>query len=248
MNGELVTYRRFTDVKDAAPLAVFLSENKIECTVEEVSAGNLDPLYIGHGVEKDFRVKLKKEDFVRADILLQQYYQQDIDAMPGDYYLFSFTNYELMEIVTKRDEWGMLDFLMAQRILQQRGVDISEDRIKELGNQRIAELAKPEKTDMMWVNIGYIAAFAGCIIELYSMIASSRGKTVFFGPLALFGCITGVFTGYGLLSQKTLPNGEKVNVYAEKGRLHGKRILSLSIILLLLWIVFKLYSFFTVIH
>ncbi len=247
-DDEYVTYRRFTDVNDVEPLACFFSENKIACKVEEVSAGNLDPLYIGYGVEKDFRVKLRKEDFVRADTLLQQYYQQDIDAMPQDYYLFGFKNTELMEIIAKRDEWGVLDFLLAQKILQQRGIDISEEKIIELKNQRIAELARPEKADMMWVNIGYVAAFAGCIMEFYSIVASSRGGTIVFGPYSLVGCIAGVFIGYSLLSQKTLPNGDKVNVYGETGRLHGKRILMFSVVITLLWILFKLYQYYNIIH
>jgi hypothetical protein len=248
MNEGYVTYRRFTDVRDAEPLAVFLVENKIDCTVEEVSAGNLDPLYIGYGVEKDFRVKLHKEDFVRADTLLQQYYQQDMDAMPQDYYLFGFNNPELMEIIAKRDEWGVLDFLLARRILQQRGIDISEEKLDELKTQRITELARPEKTDMMWVNIGYVATFAGCIMELYNFVVSSKGGNPFFGPYSMVGCIAGVFIGYSLLLQKTLPNGEKVYVYAEAGRQHGKRIVIFSIVLMLLWIMFKFYQFYTAVQ
>jgi hypothetical protein len=246
MNEGYVTYRRFTDVSDAEPLAVYLLENKIDCTVEEVSAGNLDTLYIGHAVEKDFRVKLRKEDFARADTLLQQYYQQDIDAMPQDYYLFGFNNPELMEIIAKRDEWGVLDFLLARRILQQRGIDISEQKLDELKTQRITELAKPEKTDMMWINIGYVAAFGGCTLELYNIIMVNRGGGLYIGPYSLIGSIAGVFIGYSLIAQKTLPDGERIYVYAESGRRHGRRILALSVFLIIIWTILKFYQLYII--
>ena len=43
--------------------------------------------------------------------------------------------------------------------------------------------------------------------------------------------VIGIIIGCNLLSKKVLPNGEKVRVYTDKDRMHGKIILAISIII-----------------
>jgi hypothetical protein len=245
MSEEFVTYRRFGDAGDMQPLAAFLADNKVELSVEEASAGNLDAVYIGQVVQKDFRLKLRKEDFERADMLLQQFYQQDIDSIPPDYYLFGFNNFELMDIIAKRDEWGVLDFLLAQKILRQRGVEISEESVEELRKRRIEVLAVPQKAGAGMIVAGYAAAFSSGIYELLLFLQYHAGIYIGLYLVPMLGSIAGIFIGYILRSAKTLPNGDIVGVYQAKEQEHGKWILVLSVLMLLVWVLSRFYKYYT---
>ena len=64
-------------------------------------------------------------DFPRAHLALKAYYQAQLSTMDPDYYLFSFTDTELLEIVTHPDEWGHLDYALAKKLLADRGKPLS---------------------------------------------------------------------------------------------------------------------------
>jgi hypothetical protein len=148
--------------------------------------------------------------------LLQANEAENIDGVEQDYYLFSFTDEELMEVVTKADEWSAFDVVLAKKILADRGKPISDDIIEKIEEQRIEELKTPEPPQTFWVTIGYVIAFTGIV-------------------LPFFICVIGLFIGWYLSSfKKTLPDGERVFGYTEKDRRNGKRIFYLSIIIFFL--------------
>ncbi len=80
-----------------------------------------------------------------------------------------------------------------------------------LNKSRLQELAQPEEKQTANLWLGYL--------------------------FALLGGVVGLFMGWHLATaKKTLPNGERVYVYRERDRQHGKWILGLSIVILLVWI------------
>ncbi len=206
MSEEFVTYQRFNNKEDLQDFAAFLQQNGIAFRVEEESMG-ADLIIANNDFEKDFRLKLVRADFKKANQLLEAYYKQDIDKIPGDYYLFGFSNDELMEIIRKRDEWGIFDFLLARKILKERGEEVSDAEITTIANNRLQELAQPSKSAGSWIFMGYLSAFVGG----------------FFG-LAI---------AYMLSLKKTLPNGERVYVYNAKDRDHRAYIIAISVVTLL---------------
>ena len=200
----LLTYQKFNEKSEATELGELLTTNKIEFLFEDTSA-SFDPSFSNNELNKEFRIKLKKQDFDKVDKLLLGISANQIEEVEKDYYLFEFSDDELIEVLTKSDEWSKFDYSLAQKILKDRGQEVSEKLLESLRKQRIEELAKPEDSQKKWIIAGYIFSFLGGLL--------------------------GVFIGWHLLShKKTLPNGDSVYGYSVEDRKHGNRILILGII------------------
>lgn len=212
MSQNYVTYRKFPDAAQAKGLQQFLISNGIECifvdTSPQVGSG-----VMGGDMLKECEVQLRPEQFEAADKLLENYAANLFNNLPEDYYLLTFTDEELQEVVLKHDEWSEFDYMLARKLLAERGKSIDDTQIKAMRQERIADLAKPEKVHAGWIVAGYVCAILGG----------------FFG----------VIIGYVFYSaKKTLPDGSVVPTYAPSDRANGKTILLLGIIVLLLDIVF----------
>ena len=217
MSEQYLTFRKFNDQALANELIVMLNQHGIKFQVEEDSS--FDPSFrVSNELSKEISVKIPKEDFEKADQVLLDISKLQVDTVEKDYYLFDFTDEELMEIVTKQDEWSQFDFLLAQRILKERGKEINPEAVKVLRRQRINELAKPEESQKAWIYFGYVSAILGGLI--------------------------GIAIGYHLSSfKKSLPNGDRVYAHSITDRKHGKRIFILGIISFILWGTIKIVTY-----
>lgn len=209
-----LTYQKFTIKNEAAELTELLTENKIEFLFEDASA-TFDPTFANSEINREFRIKLKKQDFEKADKLLLDISVSQINEVGNDHYLFEFSEQELIEVLTKSDEWSKFDYLLAQKILKDRGQEVNEKYLEKLRKQRIEELAKPEKSQKSWIIAGYV--------------------------FALLGGLLGLFIGWHLLiHKKTLPNGERVYGYSVEDRKHGNRIFLIGVIFFIIWIIVRI--------
>lgn len=213
MTTDFVTFQRFNDRTAALALAETFRENGIECGLEDVSE-NFDVSFANNEINKDFRIKLKPADFERADTLLLQLAEKDLADIDPGYYIFHFSNEELEEIIEKQDEWSSLDFLLAQKILKERGVEVNVSQIQTFKEKRIKALAEPEESPKVLIVAGYILAFLGGLIAI-------------------------IIGAYLRTHKRTLPNGERVFGYAASDRAHGERILIIGVLGLILSAVYQ---------
>ncbi len=212
--NQFITYQKFNDQAAALELETLFNENNIECVLENTSS-SFEPTFANNDLVKEFRVKLQKEDFAIADDLLEQIFLNQIDTVDKDYYLFKFTDDELIELISKKDEWGQFDFLLAQKLLRERGKEIQPELIEELKKERLEVLAKPEESSKIWIFIGYISSFLGGFM--------------------------GILIGWHLFKhKKTLPNGERVLGYTFEDRKHGKNMVIIGVIFLIFWLMVKI--------
>lgn len=213
MSQTYTTFKKFPDATQAQALQQFLIENGIECTFKDTSSSMGSA--ISGDLMKEYEIQLHPDNFEKANTLLENYAANLISDLPEDYYLLSFTDEELHDVVLKHDEWSEFDYMLARKLLEERGKTVDEEHIKILRDQRIADLAQPEKSQKGWVYAGYICA--------------------------LLGGFFGIITGYVLwTSKKTLPNGEMVPTYSATDRMHGKNILILGVIVLVAIILVRL--------
>lgn len=213
MNETFLTFKVFNDSETAQDFAEVLKQNHIPYFIEE-DAVVFDPSYANNQFNKDFRLKLRPQDFQRGNQVIEEYYYTQLDTVDKDYYLFDFTDEELQEIVAKPDEWGQLDYLLAQKLLTNRGKEIKSNEIQELKVKRINELATPDTVKHSSIIWGYILGF-------------------FFFPLAL---LMGWSWGF---AKRTLPTGQRIYMYDSYAQLHGRRIFIMGIILLVLSIALR---------
>jgi hypothetical protein len=210
------TFQKFSNKNLALELGSFLEQNKIDFELEDNSP-RLDASFGSGDFSKEYAIKIAKADFEQANRLLIEMSVNDLEGIDKDYYLFAFTDQELLDIIVTSDEWSKFDFMLAQKLLRERGKEISSDEVEKLQNDRLSELAKPERTQSAAIFAGY-----------------------FF---ALMGGLLGIITGWYLsTNKKTLPNGETVYIYSASDRRHGKRIVFLSIICLGLWILVRVFG------
>ncbi|WP_291153313.1 hypothetical protein [Flavobacterium sp. UBA7680] len=214
MTEEFITFEKFNDKHSAEELGQILKETNIEYLLENNSL-SFDPTFANNGFGTEYCLKIKKEDFKKANEILLKKSEKEINEIEKDYYLFTFSDEELIEVVSKSDEWNKFDVTLAKKLLKEKGIDISEERIKKIEEQRILELSKPEENHKGFLILGYISAF--------------------------FGGIWALFIGWHLLTyKKTLPNGNRVYAYSKEDRKHGNRILIIGIIFSILWLLYYL--------
>lgn len=211
---EPVTFLKFRSVEQANAVSEILGKAGIYYEIIR-ERQYFDPSFAFNKTEPDIDLLIRQEDFTKARAALQSYYESQLDSVDKDYYLFQFSHKELTEIIEKPDEWGTFDYALAKRILQNLGIFISKDEEDSIMTGRISELSKPDSKHSFWVIIGYFAA--------------------------VIGGFPGIIIGWLLVNlTRTLPNGEKVFVYSDADRKHGKIILKVSIFFFFLFIAIQM--------
>lgn len=211
-----VTFKKFSTLEEANYILDLLKKNDIDFEFLE-NKSSLDSSF-SSTLLNEYEIKLDKVDFDKAELIISNDSQEIIKNLPSDYYLFSFTDEELKEIVSKKDEWSELDYNLSLHLLKERGIDLSKDEISQIDKKRLDELRKPEKSNEYWIYGGYI--------------------------LCVLGGLLGFIIGYILYSQKkTLPNGQRVYEYVESDRRHGKRMIKLGISMFIINIILKIIFF-----
>ena len=214
MKEEFVIFEKYNNESLAVDFGSLLNKNKVDFLIENISI-NFDPILSNNEFGKEYCVKIKKDDFEKANDILREKAKKEINEIQDDYYLLSFSNEELIDVIEKSDEWNKFDVELAHKLLNERGNEITTEQINELKKQRIKELSKPEEGQNIYIIIGYICA--------------------------LLGGLLGVFIGWHLLTyKKTLPNGNRIYAYSENDRKHGNRILILGAVFIVVWILYRI--------
>lgn len=205
MSEDYLRFKLFPDKETAEDFAEVLQQNGIDHRIEE-DAVVFDPSYANNPLSKDYVILLKQPDFKRASLAYDEYFAKQLNDVPEDYYLYGFSNDELLEILAKPDEWDAFDYQLAQTLLNQRGIEVSREKREQLKAERYKEIAQPEGENVTNIIGYYIVSFL----------------------ILPVGWIIGWVWGY---SKKQLPDGYKVYAYNEKVRNHGKIIFWISIAL-----------------
>lgn len=206
-----ISYRRFFNKEQAAEFTTILEKHSIQYEVVEDAPGFDDNMYGQKVLEKDIMVKVRQEDFASVNKLVEEKAKQEVSDAPKDHYLYTFSDEELFEIVSKPDEWNEFDYVLAQHILKDRGKEINESAIELLKAQRQAELTKPVSSQKTLIYAGYV--------------------------FALLGGALGLLIGWQLYSsKKTLANGNVIFAFTREDRKHGFLIFCLGILFFLLGI------------
>ncbi|MFT3703636.1 MAG: hypothetical protein QM802_14830 [Agriterribacter sp.] len=204
------TFRQYNNIDVANEICEHLKANSIECIIND-NKRFFDVNFSNTPFENNISLNLQPQDFKKAQSILDLYYNQQIESVSSDYYLYQFSDKELLEIISKPDEWGEFDFHLAKKILAEGGKAIKPEIVELLKEQRIDELSKPEVVNKYFIYQGYLAA--------------------------LFGGVIAIFWGYDMAySKRTLPDGKQVYAYNESERKHGERITLIGIISLIIWL------------
>ncbi|HEX5651700.1 MAG TPA: hypothetical protein VFX58_01420 [Chitinophagaceae bacterium] len=207
---EGTVFKAFYSIEEALALQELLKNNGLWSRVEQKRVV-VDKVIAGTSAEPEHLLLLSPSDFSAAHAIIDNHILANLHEVDPDYYLFSFSNEELQEIIARPDEWNNQDFLLAKYVLRERGVHLSEDDVNQARKNRYYELARPEQESSTWIIAGYFTA-------------------VFF-------CIIGLIFGLTFMNaRKLLPDGSRVMAYNEKTRSHGRKITFIAVIMLILLI------------
>ncbi len=210
MNMEnFVEFKRFISTDQSQSLVVELEKVGIEYQLIDIDKGDDLMSTVDDNELTQVQLMVKESDLERISRLLED---NDISYQTDDnqeHFLYSFTNEELHEVLKSPETWHHYDYKLARKILSDRGEVVSDDQLSLYKQERIKELSKPEKGQNIWVVAGYVFSFIVWPVGMVFGWALWRGK-------------------------KLLPNGDRVYVYNEKQRHHGKVIFVIGIFVALL--------------
>ncbi|MEO9872149.1 hypothetical protein [Ekhidna sp.] len=188
-------FRKFLDSAQASEITNLLLESDID-TILKDNSPSVDVTFSGNELQNEILLYVRQEHFTEAEKLLEKEALDAINNVDSDHYLFSFSNEELSEIVLKPDEWSAFDLKLAQKLLNERGVSVSNQSISEIKAKRNEELGQQDSLPFYKILLSYLSVLAGGL--------------------------PGIFFGYILMNyKKTLPNGQKVYGYDSKTRKAG---------------------------
>jgi hypothetical protein len=201
--ADFICYRKYGSLEEAEAVASILKENEIPFSIGN-NRGVFDKTFIGSTVDNMVELNIPAHLFTEADTILINFTLVDIDTLPNDYYLLSFTDEELKDILRKSDEWSEQNYLIAKQLLAKRGFDYTNEDLTKFKSERVVVLAKPEKAATNWILGGY------AILVLYLVIGA-----VVIGFMA-------VLIGYTTWRmKKVLPNGSRIFMYNSFSRKQG---------------------------
>lgn len=218
MAEQFQVFQRFNTLEIAEEITQRIRDKGIECIIVE-DKKYFDPTFANNQIEPAISIKLNPGDFTLAHAALEEYYSHTLENIDDEYYLLNFTNDELTDIIQKPDEWGHFDYILAKKLLKDRGIEISSESANLLRKKRNEELAKPEISETFWIYAGYISAILG----------------------GFLGLIIGWTLKY---HKKTLPDGNRVYSYGPNDRIHGRRIIQISAVAITFWTIIKLIGVF----
>ena len=214
MEENFVTYRKFIFKDDALDLIEILKENNIDYVLDDNSS-RLDSSFGNDDNTKQFVLKIEKENFERVEELEEKSISKSLDNVDKSYYLFESSDEDLIEIVLKKEEWSKFDYLLAQKILKERGKEINQDLIKAINKRRVEDLKTEEASPKWLIFIGYLFSILGGFI--------------------------GIFIGLYLMNyKKTLPNGETIYGFGKEDRNSGKNVFICSIMGIIFWLIVRI--------
>ena len=214
---DFLPFQSFPSAEAAQPLLALLRQHEIPFeTATDTGEPVFNPAFTFNNTYATFVVKLHGADFEWVRRLQEDANRDALANLSPDHYLFTFSDAELFDLLARPDEWSPLDVTLAGQLLRQRGRDVSADAVRLLREHRVAEAAKPER--------------------------SNKGRIIWGYILALFGGAVAIFMGWELYSyKKSLADGRQVYAYSTHDRVHGLRIMVLGIVSFLCWIAMRVW-------
>lgn len=199
-----ISFRSTATKEDANEIIRLLESKNIEAEIIKESFNPASTFGEG-SLTSNFEIEIEAKDKENAEAIMMEVAEVTLQNIDPDYYLFSYADNELMDILGKKDEWSEIDVLLSNKILNDRGIEINYDALNQSQVIRDLELKKPEGRQTTWIVLGYILAFTG----------------------GFLGLLLGSFMWQGM---KKLPDGTKVPAYNETTRKHALAIFIISCI------------------
>jgi hypothetical protein len=226
---QFLVFETFADKEQALRTAALLENRDIPVAIEE-NLPALDSNFIGQQFSDQYALRIPGNCFTAAREILMATTVINLEEVDRGYMLLSFSNEELLEVMSDTDAWGIYNYKLAEALLRQRNVAVPVKEIALAQQEKQAEKAMPESFSIFWIVLGYLSAIGGSFVYAYYIGGN-------FTIIVLPGLL-GVLIGWNLaFNKKTLQDGSRVPAFKPVIRMHGTIIFWLSLLLFILRIV-----------
>lgn len=200
------------DNSDLVQEMVFcLQSNNIPYQLEGSSPLVLDEQIIGtQNIAKQV-LKLRLEDFAKAQQVLMNYFQKQVDGLPLPEYMESLHKDEFLEVVENPVAWGFWNVAYARKGLALLGHPISDEQMKLYFERAVQKETASESIAVFWLAVMYVMA-------------------LLFPPFAL------VWSGLMRSAKKTLSDGRQIHRYNSSVRTNALYIFMIALVIIVLWL------------
>lgn len=199
MSG-FTSFAHYHTREEADAVADILKKEGIPYKVEH-ERNLLDKIYVGESLDPFYSVNIPPNFFEQANGVLLEQAKSQLEGINPDYYLFSFTNEELLEVKNNPGEWNHFDQALADKLLAERKVSTPAAAI----TAPVVKSKYPLQLEIQWIVMGYVISIL----------------------FTIGGILAGLIT---LNAGKTLPDGTKVPLYNKNTHQHATIILIIGII------------------
>lgn len=131
MTENFIAFKNFPTRIQAKEVEMLLNKNNIK-TVLADNIAPVDITFSGSTLQNQYEIKIDPADFAKAQEILEKDTESLLNQVDKDYYLLSFSNEELYDVLLKSDEWNVFDYKLAQKLLTERGKNIDPDMLASL--------------------------------------------------------------------------------------------------------------------
>jgi hypothetical protein len=125
---EFQLFRRFTQRLEIDEISEILQSKNIIFKIS--SPGSNLGSGFGSANEEFFELYIRHEDFDSVEQILERRAEAIAQNISTDYYLFSFSDSELQNILSNPDDWNELDVFLSAKILNDRESNSTEKEFK----------------------------------------------------------------------------------------------------------------------
>lgn len=222
--ANLVTIQSFSAPEDALEWVNLLKAHDIPYHWEEDLPGfDHSFAFNKSSIIYNYLLRVPHTHVQKAREVLSEIAADRVSQYDKDHYLYGFELEELYEVLERPDEWSPEDYILAQKILEERGRPMSQQDIETLYKARIDEIRRPRRMDKNWIVVAYVGAVMGIFLGIFGLAA--------------------IMLAWSMLFKKTDPTGQKFYTYDLETRTHAKRILIIALVAFTVW-TFVFYLFF----
>lgn len=115
-------FQRFATAEEAQNIADWLRDKGLELRISGIKR-NANIAFTGVVTPMEIAIEMPTKQMGKAREMLKAEVKNWLEWVPEDYFLLSFENHELVELVRHPEKWDILEEFMAEFILERRGIN-----------------------------------------------------------------------------------------------------------------------------
>jgi len=182
-HAEYAVYQQFSQVEELKEMAELFSQHQIPFRSHQRQlGGSLGSSIIGSSLQPDYWIEIPTTFFVQANRLLEQEATEHLQTADLSEHPFStYTDEELIEVLSEADAWNPEAVLVARILLKNRGVAIDEGSIKQAIKEKYQATFSPKSGNTIsLIGLGFLGLFSGIMVWFLRIMLSLGGLAYYY--------------------------------------------------------------------